>query len=379
MPTACTTRYSVVELLTLLVVLSHAQDLRGQDSAAADRILALDPRWTLAFDTPPVAPAGFDQEAAYVPLDGGRLLAIDLERGRVRWQIDLATVATPATGDGMVFVSADAHVIAIDQRSGTTLWRTPLPSALAGPVYWDSGWVLASADTGEVIAIRAEDGHVLWRNALGSPLAVRPSPAGDRLYVALADHRLAALDLETGAAVWTLALEAEVTGLLALEEQLLVGTRANRLQSISLDRGRIRWTQRAGADVIGAPAADDDSIYFVAFDNVLRALNRGNGNLRWTRNLPSRPSGGALRVDDVVLVPFSTAIIGAFLAKTGAPAFTIRAAGELGGAPFLRDDPRATATRLIAVSREGDLQGFATRFEPPPVPLGEFPGTRVGH
>ena len=378
MPTACTTRYSVVELITLLVVLSHAQDLRGQDSAAADRILALDPRWTLAFDTPPVAPAGFDQEAAYVPLDGGRLLAIDLERGRVRWQIELATVVTPATGDGMVFVSADAHVIAIDQRSGTTLWRTPLPSALAGPVYWDSGWVLASADTGEVIAIRAEDGHVLWRNALGSPLAERPSPAGDRLYVALADHRLAALDLETGAAVWTLALEAEVTGLLALEDQLLVGTRANRLHSISLDRGRIRWTQRAGADVIGAPAADDDSIYFVAFDNVLRALNRGNGNLRWTRNLPSRPSGGALRVDDVVLVPLS-AIIGAFLAQTGAPAFTIRAAGELGGAPFLRDDRRATATRLIAMSREGDLQGFAARFEPPPVALGEFPGTPVGH
>jgi hypothetical protein len=88
---ARTTRYSVVVLLTASTVLSHAQEARNQGSAAADRILALDPRWTVAFDTPAAAAAGFDQEAAYVPLEGGTLVAIDLERGRVRWQIALAT------------------------------------------------------------------------------------------------------------------------------------------------------------------------------------------------------------------------------------------------------------------------------------------------
>jgi len=376
-----TTIYSVLTAVVLLLtagaVLSHAQGARDP-GGAADRILALDPRWTVVFDTRPVAPAGFDQEAAYVPLEGSRLIAIDLEGGQVRWQIDLATSVTPATGDGMVFASQDGHVIALDQRSGATLWRTPLPGALAGPIYWDSGWVLASTDGGELVALRAEDGHALWRSPLGSALAVRPSPSGERLYVALADGRLAALNLNTGVSDWTLALDQEVTGMLALGEQLLVGTRANVLHSITLDRGRIRWTQRAGADVIGAPAADDTLIYFVAFDNVLRALNRSNGNLRWTRNLPSRPSGGAQRADDIVLVPFSTADIGAYLAATGAPAFTIRAAGELGGAPFLRDNARATATRLVAISREGNLQGFAARFEQPPAPLTDLPGARVG-
>jgi len=375
---ARTTRYSVFLLLTVSAVLSHAQDARDPAGGAADRILALDPRWTVAFDTPAVAAAGFDQEAAYVPLEGGALIAIDLERGRVRWQIKLPTSVTPATGDGMVFAAADGDVIALDQRSGAILWRTTLPGALAGRLYWDSGWVLASTDSGALLALRAQDGHVLWSHALGARLAVRPSPSGDHLYAALDDGRLAALDFDTGDPAWTLALDQEVTGILALEEQLLVGTRANLLHSISVDRGRIRWTQRAGADVMGAPVADDDFIYFVAFDNVLRALNRSNGNMRWTRNLPSRPSGGALRADDVVLVPFSTTDIGAYLATTGAPAFTIRAASELGGAPFLRDNARATATRLVATSREGNLQGFAARFEQPPVPLAELPGARVG-
>jgi outer membrane protein assembly factor BamB len=200
----------------------------------------------------------------------------------------------------------------------------------------------------------------------------------DRLYVALQDRRLCALDLQTGRVLWSTTLEQDATGLLALAEQLLVGTRANRLHSISLDRGRHRWTQRAGADVIGAPAADETSVYYVAFDNVLYALNRGNGNIRWRRNLPSRPSGGALRAEDVVLVPFSTSDIGAYLAASGAPAFTIRAVGEVGGAPFWRDVTRQTSPRLIAMSREGALQGFAPRIESPPVPLADLPGARVG-
>jgi outer membrane protein assembly factor BamB len=340
--------------------------------------VALDPRWTVSLTSAPAASPGFDQQMAYVPLTSGDLVAIELNEGRVAWTVNLKTASSPATGDGMVFVAGDALVIALDQRSGRTLWRTPIGAPLGSPVFWDGGWVLASTDTGDLLALHASDGKVLWQTPLGSPLRIAPSAANDRLYVALSDQRVVAVAHDSGAPVWTVSLDQDVTGLLALEDQVLVGTRGNRLHSLSLDRGRTRWAQRAGADVIGSPAADEDHIYFVAFDNVLRALARRNGNLRWSRNLPSRPSGGALRVDDVVLVPFSTNDIGAYLAATGAPAFTIKAVGELGAAPFLREQARPTSPRLIAISREGALQGFAPRVEPPPAPLAELPGTKVG-
>ena len=70
--------------------------------------------------------------------------------------------------------------------------------------------------------------------------------------------------------------------------------------------------------------------------------------------------------------------IGAYFTVSGAPAFTIQAVGELASSPFLRDDARPTEPRLIAMSREGALQGFAPRVEPPPVPLTELPGAKVG-
>ncbi len=196
--------------------------------------------------------------------------------------------------------------------------------------------------------------------------------------MALRDGRIAALAIDSGIAAWASPLNEPVTGMLALEDQLLVGSRKNVIHSLSLSTGRVRWTQRAGADTAGAPVADDKLIYFAALDNMLRALDRRNGNLRWSRSLPSRPAAGPLRTGDVVLVPFVTTDIGAFTATTGAPAFTIRAVGEIGGVPFIRESVPPTAPLLVAMSREGALQGFAPRIEPPPVPLGELPGVKVG-
>jgi outer membrane protein assembly factor BamB len=326
----------------------------------------------------PAARPGFDQQSAYVPLTSGDLMAIDLDEGRVVWTVGLETASTPATGDGLVFVAGDALVTALDQTSGRTVWRTPVDREIVAALHWDGGFVVACLDGGELVAINALDGQILWRSPLGATISTAPSVADDLMYAALENGHLLALSLQNGERRWMVDLGERVTGILVIEEQLLAGTRGNRLHSISLDRGRIRWSQRAGADVIGAPVADEQNIYFVAFDNVLRALHRGNGHLRWSRNLPSRPSGGALRVNEVVLVPLSTNDIGAYLASTGAPSFTIQAVGELGGPAFLRENARPTLPRLIAISREGALQGFASRVEAPPVPLAELPGARVG-
>jgi outer membrane protein assembly factor BamB len=174
--------------------------------------------------------------------------------------------------------------------------------------------------------------------------------------------------------LWTFDVGGAVTGLLALKDQVVVGTRANRVYSLRPDRARVRWQWKVGADVAGAPVADDEHIYFAALDNVLRAVDRNNGNLRWTARLPSRPAGKALRTGDVVIVPTVSASIGAYFAANGKASFTIKAAEEIWGVPFLRETPQPTAPRLITMGREGTLQAFAPRHEPPPAALDTLPG-----
>ncbi len=337
-------------------------------------VAPLDPRWSIPFDSPPAAAAGFDASTAFVPLKGGQLVAVDLDSGAVRWRLDAATPFTPATGDGLVFAVTEATIEARDALTGATRWRTPLPGGAAVPLYWDTGWLLASTPSGDLAAFRAADGQLVWRQALGSPLAAAPAPALDRLFLPLADNRLVSVLLATGETTWSRKLGARITGLLALDDQLVFGTTEKDVVSVNLTSGRERWTWRVGGDVSGLPAADEKRIYFAARDNVLRAVDRNSGNLRWSATLPSRPSGSPLPLPNQVLMPLVSTAIAGFDLELGKPTVTVQAAGEIGLQPFFRRDARVTAVRLVTVSRDGQLQGFAQRFEPVPGPLTELPG-----
>lgn len=337
-------------------------------------VAPLDPRWSIPFDSPPAAAAGFDASTAFVPLKGGQLVAVDLDSGAVRWRLDAATPFTPATGDGLVFAVTEATIEARDALTGATRWRAPLPGGAAVPLYWDTGWLLASTPSGDLAAFRAADGQLVWRQALGSPLAAAPAPALDRLFLPLADNRLVSVLLATGETTWSRKLGARITGLLALDDQLVFGTTEKDVVSVNLTSGRERWTWRVGGDVSGLPAADEHRIYFAARDNVLRAVDRNSGNLRWSATLPSRPSGSPLPLPNQVLMPLVSKAVAGFDLTTGKPTVTVEAAGEIGLQPFFRRDARVTAVRLVTVSRDGQLQGFAQRFEPVPGPLTELPG-----
>jgi outer membrane protein assembly factor BamB len=196
-----------------------------------------------------------------------------------------------------------------------------------------------------------------------------PGPALDRLYLPLEDNRLVCVLLTSGEVVWSRALPARVTALLALEDQLVVGTTGKRVMSIALKNGRERWGRNVGGDVSGLPAADEKRIYYASRDNILWAVDRKSGNLRWKANLGSRPAGGPLRLPDTLLMPMVSSEIAGYDPQTGKPTVTVRASGEIGRQPFIRTGTRLTAPQLITVSREGQLQGFGRRFEPVPQQL----------
>ena len=340
---------------------------------AAPPPASLDARWVTAFETPAIAAPGFDATTAYVPLKD-KLVAVDLNRGTIRWQLDLATPFTPATGDGLVFIVTEQGIEARDAKTGAIKWQAPLPGGAAAPLYWDTGWLLASTPTGDLAAHRASDGTLVWRRQIGAPVTGVPGPALDRLFIPAGGNFLIALMLDTGKSVWEKKFDQAITSVLALDDQLIVGTSSKDVLSLSLSDGRERWRWRLGGDVAGIPSADDKRIFVASRDNVLRAFDRKSGNLKWKAGLSSRPAGGPLRLGDALLMPLVSNQILGFDPASGKPSVTAAAAGEIGLQPYVRRDVRQTQTQLITVSREGQLQGFGRRFEPVPQPLSELPG-----
>jgi outer membrane protein assembly factor BamB len=367
-------RVTVLLIAVLLFLAAVEQAAPAPPAPAA--ALSLDPRWSLGFDGALAAAPGYDPSTAYVALKAGELVAVDLDRGAIRWRRSLAVAFTPEAGGGRVFVVAQDRIEALDAATGATAWRTALPGEAAAPLYWDTGWLLASTTAGDLAAFRANDGTLVWRQTLGAPLAARPAPALDRLFVALTDGRVLSLMLATGDRTWERTLPGRATGVHALDDQVLVGSNEDAVYSFDTRGGRQRWRWRVGGDVSGSPNADDRHIYFATRDNVLRAVDRRSGNLRWTSDLPSRPIGGPLLTAGAVLVP-SAGGVAAFDAVTGKPVTVIPVSGEIGAAPFARFETRPTAARLITLNREGQLQGFGLRFEPKPGVLDVLPGAAV--
>jgi outer membrane protein assembly factor BamB len=353
---------------------------RAQPDVSAASLLAagqFDPRWSTALGSALLMQPAFDEDAAYLALRDGRLVAVDLANGSERWSEAIASEVPPAAGDGLVFVAGGGQLMALDRRTGARQWVTRLDRPAASPLYWDTGWLIVSLDSGDLLGLRARDGELIWRQPLGVRLTALPAPALDRLYLGLADGRVLAARLDTGLELWSHTLEAAVTGLLALGDQLIVGSEARAIVSLDLHSGRQRWRWRLGAPVLGVPAADAEAIYVVTFDNMVRALARRHGHLRWRQGLPSRPAASPLVVDGHVLVPLVSTELRGYLAATGREAFVLNAAGEAGASPHLRPTGRPTGARLVTITLDGRLQGVGPRVEPVPTALGVLPGTPV--
>jgi outer membrane protein assembly factor BamB len=350
---------------------------------------SFDARWVVSFETPPTAAPGFDETTAYVPLKG-ELVAVDLNRGTIRWRRETTALFPPATGAGLVFTVSAEGIEAHEAQTGSTRWRVLLPGGPAAPLFYDTGWLLASTISGDLAAFRASDGTLVWRREFGAVLVSQPGPALDKLFLPLADNRLVAVRLLTGETVWERTLPTRITALLALDDQLVFGTAAKEVKSVDVARGRDRWTRDLGGDMAGVPVADDKRIYYASRDNMLWAVDRKSGNLRWKQALSSRPAGGPLRMTgalssftdaglmtltDALLMPLVSSQILGFHAETGKPTVTAAAAGEIGVQPYVRRGARQTLPQLITVSREGQLQGFGRQFEPVPALLTILPGS----
>jgi outer membrane protein assembly factor BamB len=268
---------------------------------AAGLIFPLVQKWTLSFEAPPTFPPAYDAAQAYVALRNDQLLSVSLETGTRVWSVECPTTAAPAAGDSLVFTAGNGYVQALAQRDGAPRWRVPVEGSVTS-LYWDTGWLIATTNTNALLAMRAVDGQVLWRRNLDTALQGDPAPAGERLYLAMKTGALLALALQTGDPVWTIQLPGPGAGILAVGDRLYIGSQDDSFYCLAARDGKVLWRWKTGADVIGTAAIDARRVYFVSLDNVLRALDRHNGSVRWQASLPMRPATGPLLTGWTIVV-----------------------------------------------------------------------------
>jgi outer membrane protein assembly factor BamB len=335
--------------------------------------------WTLSLNAALTATPGFASLRGYFPIEGDRLASYDLTDGTLLWIANVKTLSQPVAGNGLVFIVEPDGLTALREDDGSIAWQVLLAEPLAAPLVWDTGWLVAASLSGAVLAFRAADGELIWRYDAGVPVHARPSFGPDHLYVPLDDARLVALRIDTGTPVWQRRLGGAPNDVLAWADRLYVGSNDNFFYCLRTSDGQVDWRWRTGADVIGMPLVENQRVYFVSKDNVLRALDRYSGGQRWKRALPLRPTHGPTRAADALLVTGTASKAPAYSLEDGTPAGEVTGAGELAAAPHVASAKGLPMVTLVTRDIvKGTIVSTVTRsVEPAIVQVAPLPNPEI--
>jgi outer membrane protein assembly factor BamB len=325
---------------------------------AAAPLLGAEAAWTLTLGNAPSAGGAMDDRRIYIPLRQELLVALNRETGLLDWTRTVDTASPVVVGHGRLFVVSRGTIRALDAATGEDLWSVQVEMAIAAPLVWDSGWLIAVAEPGEVLAFRAADGHLVWRRSVGATSPHPAVPGGDNaLYFSLADGRVVALALQTGDVLWEQKLAGTLSAPAAAKDRVFVGSTDNFFYAFDDDSGAPEWKWRNGGDVIGA-AVDGDIVYFASLDNIIRAVNRGNGNQRWKKPTGTRPVLPPRAFGGIVVLPGLMPAVTVFVGETGEVMGTHVGAGNLVGAPLVDPALRPFRVALVTITREGVVEAL---------------------
>jgi outer membrane protein assembly factor BamB len=168
------------------------------------------------------ASAMVDGDTLYVPSDSGKVFALNLADGAIKWEqavnisngrneleriADIDGGSVLASGD--LFVAGyNGQTSAVAAGSGSTLWTYQGPSVVGLTV--DERRVYLTNNQSEVVALDRRSGAEIWKqSALLNRFLTKPAVAGDKVVVGDLEGYLHALDLETGAIVGRTKLDSQ--------------------------------------------------------------------------------------------------------------------------------------------------------------------------
>lgn len=328
-----------------------------------------------------VGPA-FENDRGYFPIDGDRIAAYDIRNGTLLWIAPGQPQFEPTVGDDLLFEIEPDAIVALRTDTGVEAWRYPLREALSAPLAFSHGWLIATGVSGVVLALRAGDGGVIWQQELDATIHGRATVADNRVYLPMSDGRIVALQIESGEKIWERRLGGAPNDILATPDLVYAGSADDYFYALRARDGVVAWRWPTGGDVVGRPVVDNRLVFFVSFDNVLRALDKNTGNQRWKHGLPIRPTRGLVVMGEALIASGISSAATAFAMKDGSPLGTIAGPGELATAPHVvtgeglpvvllvsRDLTKGTILRAVTRAIEPQVSAMTPLPNPTPPPV----------
>lgn len=255
--------------------------------AAAGHSVGLE-RWHAPGREPPVkryasatgpSPVAVDGSVYAVLPDADRIVALDADSGRVRWEHDEGGpgayfASRPAVRDGTVFVSGWESVFAFDAETGRRRWTgtpgnggTGRHRELFAPTATDEGVVVPSSSG--VARLDPTDGTLEWEYLHDRyPTDGSAAVADGTVFVTDGDESLHAIDLETGTGEWTAEYSHAAHPVVADGVVYLTYGWLPEVIAIDAETGDRRWSYD-GPHAPSQPVVGDGVLYVVGHERIV--------------------------------------------------------------------------------------------------------------
>lgn len=223
-------------------------------------------------------------------------------------------VAAPVVKDGRIYViDAGQKVSAFDVANGRRLWEVRLKAgnpkwdefSVGGGLAIAGDKLIVASGFGYVAALKLSDGAEIWRRATESPMSSAPAILGTRAFLTSTNNDFYAIDTETGEVAWNDQAIAESARVLsspspaATPDILVVGYSSGELIAYLPANGRRLWADTLTStgrytplsvinDIAGRPTIQDGIVYAASHSGILAAIDARTGARIWSRTFGSR-------------------------------------------------------------------------------------------
>jgi len=209
---------------------------------------------------------GLSEDNAYAASSNGTLIKVDLKTGKTIWKINTGETLSGGVGVGLneITVGTPNGVLIAYDLNAKLLWKTRLSSQILSAPTIHEGNVIVRTSDNLIHAINVKEGLKKWTfSRVGPPLTLRSSvgivTSDGVIYAGFPGGKLAAIREDNGTLIWEITV-AQPKGVTEIER---------------------------ASDVTSSPVIDGLTIYTVAYQGKISAVDRVNARTLWSRDISS--------------------------------------------------------------------------------------------
>jgi outer membrane protein assembly factor BamB len=206
------------------------------------------------------------EDNAYAASSNGTLIKVDLKTGKTIWKINTGETLSGGVGVGLneITVGTPSGLLIAYDLNSKLLWKTRLSSQILSAPTIHEGLVIVRTSDNLIHGINVKDGLKKWTfSRTGPPLSLRSNVgvvASDGvIYAGFPGGKLAAIREDNGSLIWEITV-AQPKGITEIER---------------------------ASDVTSNPVIDGMTIYTVAYQGKISAVDRVNARTLWSRDISS--------------------------------------------------------------------------------------------